>query len=578
MRLSVSKSANSTSLYAIESTYINGKHSSRVVEKLGTVAELAKKLNGQDPIEWARSYVAELNRQEEEGTRVVTIQYSSAERIEKGEQQTFNGGYLFLQRIYHDLKLDHICAQISDKYKFTFDLNTVLSRLIYSRIIYPGSKRATHELSARFLEQPAFQLQHVYRSLEVIAKEMDFIQTEVYKNCADVQKRQTGILYYDCTNFFFEIEQEDGLKQYGYSKEHRPNPIVQLGLFMDGDGMPLAFCIEKGNTNEQLTMTPLEKKILDDFGLSRFIVCTDAGLASTENRKFNDKGGRAFITTQSVKKLKKSLKEWALSPEGWHLPGSDRTYDITKLDETEELENERRTGKGNTYYKEQWINEDGLEQKLIVTFSTKYRNYQRRIREAQVDRAKKLLQTRPDKVNKKGQNDYRRFVAKTGVTKEGEVADTEVFYINEALIEQEGVYDGFYAVCTNLEDGPEAIIDVNHRRWEIEECFRIMKSEFKSRPVYLSRTDRIKAHFTTCFLALLFYRLLEKRLDNKFTGCQIINGLRNFNFRKAESEGYLPAYTRDEFTDALHDKFGFKTDTRIVTNAQMKKIFRLTSI
>ena len=573
----MSKSANSTSLYAIESTYENGKHSSRIVEKLGTVADLEKKLNGQDPIEWARAYIAELNRQEEEGTRVVTIEYNSAERIEKGEQQTFNGGYLFLQRIYHDLKLNLICAQIADKYKFAFDLDAVFSRLLYARIIYPASKRATYELSARFLERPKFELQHVYRALEVIAKELDFIQAEVFKNCATVQERRTGVLYYDCTNFFFEIEQEDGLKRYGYSKEHRPNPIVQLGLFMDGDGMPLAFCIENGNTNEQVTMTPLEKKIIEDFGLSRFIVCTDAGLASTVNRKFNDKGGRAFITTQSVKKLKKRIKDWALSPDGWRLPGSGEVYDITKLDESKEMEEEKKTGKGNTYYKEQWINEDGLEQKLIVTFSTKYRNYQRRIREAQVDRAKKLLQTHPDKVNKKGQNDYRRFVARKGVTKEGEVADTDVFYINEALIEQEGGYDGFYAVCTNLEDGPDAIIDVNHRRWEIEECFRIMKSEFKSRPVYLCRDDRIKAHFTTCFLSLLLYRLLEKRLDNKFTSCKIIKGLRDFNFLKAEKEGYLPSYTRDDFTDALHDKFGFNTDTRIVTNSQMKKIFRLTA-
>jgi transposase len=346
---------------------------------------------------------------------------------------------------------------------------------------------------------------------------------------------------------------------------------------MDGDGMPLAFCIDKGNTNEQGTMTPLERKILNDFGLSRFVVCTDAGLASTDNRKFNNKGGRAFITTQSVKKLKKRLKEWALSPDGWHLSGSEKIYDISKLDEEDEAAQVKKTGKGNTYYKQQWINEDGLEQKLIVTFSTKYRKYQRTIREAQVDRAKKLLQTNPDKVNKKGQNDFRRFVARTGVTKEGEVADTDVFYINEALIEQEGVFDGFYAVCTNLEDGPEAIIAVNHRRWEIEECFRIMKSEFKSRPVYLSRDDRIKAHFTTCFLALLLYRLLEKRLDSNFTACQIIKGLREFNFRKAEGEGYLPAYTRDKLTDTLHSKFGFNSDTRIVTNRQMKNIFRLTA-
>jgi transposase len=335
--------------------------------------------------------------------------------------------------------------------------------------------------------------------------------------------------------------------------------------------------MENGNTNEQITMKPLEKKILEDFGLSRFVVCTDAGLASADNRKFNDKGGRAFITTQSVKKLKKRIREWALATDGWGLSGCGEDVKGTQVYDISQLDEDREKGADNVYYKEQWIHEDGLEQKLIVTYSTKYRDYQRQIREAQVDRARKLLETHPDKINKKGQNDYRRFISRTGVTKEGEAADTDAFWINETIITQEALYDGYYAVCTNLEDGPDAIIAVNRRRWEIEECFRIMKSEFKARPVFLSRSDRIKAHFTTCFLALLVFRLLEKQLDKKFTVCQIIHGLRNMNFHKANGEGYLPAYTRDDFTDALHDKFGFRTDSEIVTSRQMKNIFRTTA-
>jgi transposase len=568
MRLKITRSKNAASLYVIKSTYINGVHSSKIVEKLGTYDELLKKSGGQDPIEWAKQYIAELNRKDKQEKQKIMIQYSPTRQIPKDEPRAFNGGYLFLQQIYHQLKLHKICNQISDRHKFTFDLNAVLSRLLYARIIFPASKLATHQLSTRFMEQPGFALQHIYRALEVIAAETDFIQSEVYKNSLPLQKRKTGILYYDCTNYFFEIEQEDGIKQYGYSKEHRPNPIVQMGLFMDGDGIPLAFDIQEGNTNEQVTLTPLEEKILGDYELSKFIVCTDAGLASTSNRKFNDKGGRAFIITQSVKKLKKHLKEWALSQNGWFLAGNKQHFDISNLDDEKD--------KDSTYYKERWVHEDGLEQKLIVTYSIKYRDYQRQIRNTQIDRAKKLMSTTPTKINKKGQNDYRRFVEKTSVTKDGEIAETDVYHLNSSLIEQEEAYDGFYAVCTNLEDEAPAIIAVNHRRWEIEECFRIMKSEFKARPVYLSRDDRIKAHFTTCFLALLLYRLLEKKLDEKFTSHEIIHGLRNVNFYEIKGDGYVPTYTRTDFTDALHEKFDFRTDYQIVPLGQMKKIFRLT--
>ncbi len=569
MRLKITKSKNSSSLYVIKSTYKNGKHSSKIVEKLGTYDELLKKLDGQDPIEWAKQYIAELNKKDKEDNRKIMVQYSPTKLIEKEEQRCFNGGYLFLQQIYHDLQLHKICSQISDKYKFSFNLNSILSRLLYGRIIYPSSKLATHHLSSKLIEQPDFEIQHVYRALEVIAKETDFIQSELYKNSLKVSKRNSGILYYDCTNYFFEIEQEEGLKQYGYSKEHRPNPIVQMGLFMDGDGIPLAFSIHKGNTNEQITLKPLEQKILKDFELSKFVVCTDAGLASTDNRKFNDKKDRAFITTQSIKKLKKHLKEWALSPEGWRLGEDPKTYDITKLDDNTKYADQ-------TFYKERWIKEDGLEQKLIVTYSIKYRDYQRKIRQSQIERAIKVIDTNPAKIKKHNQNDYKRFIEKTSITPDGEVASKELYSINADIISKEELFDGFYAVCTNLEDHAPAIIKINHRRWEIEECFRIMKSEFKARPVYLSRDDRIEAHFTTCFLSMVIYRYLEKKLEGKFTCKEIIQGLKDMNFFEIIGDGYIPTYTRTDFTDALHEAFGFRTDYQIVSNRQMKKILKDT--
>ncbi len=571
MRLQVVESKNAASLYIVKSIYENGKRSSKVVEKLGTYEELSK--IHKDPIAWGKAYAKKLTEAEKETSRQVIIKRTQSKLIERNHQTSFNGGYLFLQRLYHQLGLHKICKDISHNYKFTFNLDSILSRLVYGRILFPSSKLNTYQESKNLLEQPDFELQHVYRALEVIAKETDFIQSELYKNSLSVSKRNDRILYYDCTNYFFEIEQEDGLRQYGYSKEHKPNPIVEMGLFMDGDGIPLAFSIHSGNTNEQTTLRPLEEKIIKDFELSKFIVCTDAGLSSMDNRKFNNKKDRAFITTQSIKKLKKHLKQWALDPTGWHLAGSSKTYDIRLLDKDENFYEKH---KDLTFYKERWIKENGLEQKLIITYSLKYRDYQRQIRNRQLDRATKLIENRPSDLNKKSQNDYKRFISSTNVTPDGEVANKAVYSINDKAIANEEMYDGFYAVCTNLDDDAVSITKINHRRWEIEECFRIMKSEFKARPVYLSRDDRIKAHFTTCFLALTIYRYLEKRLDNKFTNHEIITGLRNMNFYSVPTEGYIPTYTRTDFTDALHETFGFRTDYEIVSTKQMKKIFKET--
>ena len=567
MRLQISRTKNAASFYVVKSVYTNGKRTNKIEEKLGTYEELKAKLGERDPYEWAEEYVVELNRLEKEGREPVVIaKYSPSRLIKKGEQRSFSGGYLFLQKIYHEMGINKICSEISKKYKFEYNLDSILSRLLYGRILFPSSKLSTYELSSELLELPDFELHHIYRALEVIATETDFIQSSLYQNSLSLSRRNTNILYYDCTNYFFEIEQEEGLKQYGFAKDHKPNPIVQMGLFMDGDGIPLAFSITEGNKNEQLSLKPLEKKILSDFKLSKFVVCTDAGLASNSNRKFNDKGGRAFITTQSIKKLKAHLKEWALNPEGWHLADNSKTYNIGELDE--------KNDKEKIFYKERWI-KDGLEQKLIVTYSIKYRDYHIKIRNSQINRALKALDN-PSKIKKNRQNDYKRFIEKTTCTGDGEVAENEIYSLNTCLIESEASYDGFYAVCTNLDEKASEIAKINRRRWEIEECFRILKSEFKARPVYLKRDDRITAHFTTCFIALIIYRILEKKLNEQFTCDTIIRSLRKMNFKELKGEGYEPTYTRTDFTDALHESFGFRTDYEIVTFKQMKKIFKAT--
>ena len=580
MRLKVSRSKNAASLYVTKTIYEGKKQRTITVEKLGTEKELLEKLNGKDPYEWAKQYIAKLNQEEKQQNREIILKFKQSKRIPMNVQRSFNGGYLFLQQIYYSLGLDKICQDISEQYRFTYDLNSILSRLLYGRILFPSSKLNTFEESKKLLEPPQFELQHVYRALDVLCKEDACIQSELYKNSKLLSKRNDRILFYDCTNFFFEIEQEENMKQYGPSKEHRPNPIVEMGLFMDGDGIPLAFSIHPGNKSEQQTLIPLEEQIMKDFQHAKFIVCTDAGLSSTDNRKFNNEAGRAFITTQSIKKLKKHLKEWCLEATGWKLEGFETdkngksiTFDIRQLETDVDLAHKFRN---STFYKERWIKEDGLEQKLIVTFSLKYKYYQQSIRERQVKRAEKMLNGNLSSLKKHHQNDCKRFIKKTGVTSDGEIADKEIYALDQSVIDEEARYDGFYAVCTNLSDEPPKIAKINHSRWEIEECFRIMKTDFKSRPAYVRTDSRIQAHFMTCFLSLILFRYLEKALDYQYTCEEILTALREMNFLIIADEGYIPTYTRTNLTDSLHEAFGFRTDYDIVSQKQMKKIFRDT--
>ena len=588
MKLTVSKSKNSASFYVQKSIRKpDGSVTTITVEKLGNLDEVKTKAQGMDPYKWAQEYVNELNRREYEEQKSIILSFSPSRLLKENDRKLYNCGYLFLQSVYYSLGLREICASIGEKYGFEYDLNDILSRLVFTRILYPGSKLASNKQAAIFLEQPSFELHDIYRALNVLAAENDLIQSRLYQNSQSVVERRRDVLYYDCTNFFFEIEEADDLRRYGKCKQHQPLPIVGMGMFMDHDGIPLAFDIYPGNQNEQPTLKPLEQKVIKDYGLEEVIVCTDAGLSSKGNRKYNNLsiGGkqiRGYITTQSVKQLPDYLKDFALGTDGWKLPGDDQTeYDLSKLDE--ELDFDR------IFYKERWIKEDlsgrklregakPLEQRLIVSFSLKYANYQRKIRQGQIDRANELIRSGRYKQRPKNQNDPHRFIGKHQMTEDGEACTKEDVFLDEELIHEEERYDGFYAVCTNLENKsvPE-IVRINKKRWEIEECFRIMKTEFRARPVYLQKEDRIKAHFLTCYIALVVFRILEKKLEEKYTCTDIIQTLRSMMmYRPCEKLGYMPAYTRTDLTDALHEAFGFRTDYEIITDINMKKVIRLT--
>ena len=582
MRLGWAKTKYSISYYVKKTIYVNGKNKDLVVKRLGSEKFICETYGVSDAKAWAKEQVRLMNEAEKEESASFNIELSSGTDLVMNEQRRFNGGYLFLQDIYYELGLHKICRAIAKRHAFEYDLNDILSRLIYTRILYPSSKKSSFEEAKRFIEQPSFELHDIYRALSVIAKESDYIQSRLFKNSSAIQKRNTQVIYYDCTNFYFEIDSAEDDKQYGKSKENRPLPIVGMGLFMDMDGIPISFCIYPGNRNEQTTMIPLEKKMLEDFDMSKFVVCTDAGLSSSTNRVFNsydkEDGLRGYITTQSLKTLKKSLQEWCLDDDGWMLDGdcSKTTYKLSELDEEGDRD--------KIFYKTRWIKEEGLvhsdsgdkkqsiEQKLIVSYSIKYRNYLRHVREGQIERAAKIVGSGEKSINKKKQNDPKRFIKTDHATKDGEVAEKVVSYIDHTVIENEEKYDGFYAVCTNLDESIDTIIKTNKRRWEIEECFRIMKTDFEARPVYLNRQDRILAHFITCFIALIVYRFLEQRLDNKYTIDQILSTLKEMDFMKYEGKGYQPVYTRTELTDALHEAFGFCTSKQIVPIAKMRNI------
>ena len=497
MRLGWAKTKYSISYCVKKTVYINGKNKDIVVRRLGSEKQICEKYGVTDAKAWAKEQVRLMNEAEKENAAKFNIELCAGTDLVMDEQRRFNGGYLFLQDVYYELGLHKICRAISGRHLFEYDLNDVLSKLIYTRILYPTSKKSSFEEAKRFIEQPSFELHDIYRALSVMAEESDYIQSRLFKNSSAIQKRNTQVIYYDCTNFYFEIDAAEDDKQFGKSKENRPLPIVGMGLFMDMDGIPISFCVYPGNRNEQMTMIPLEEKMISDFDMSKFVVCTDAGLASATNRMFNtydkEDGMRSYITTQPIKTLKSFLQEWCLADDGWFLDGdaSGKKYKISELNEEQD--------KDKIFYRTRWIKEEGvvhtdkgdkkqaIEQKLIVSYSIKYKNFQRHIREGQIDRAMRLVESGEKTINKKRQNDPKRFIKTDHATKDGEVAEKTISYVDESIIADEEKYDGFYAVCTNLDDSISNIVKANKRRWEIEECFRIMKTDFEARPVYLKR-------------------------------------------------------------------------------------------
>ena len=588
MRLKKSISKNNFITYSIirDYTTLNGKRSTCIYELLGNYEKLKERFGPENTMDKVDEYIKSLNKMIKDGKELpVNLILDPNKQIEKDINRQFFSGHIFLRKIYYDLGIDKICKNIKDKYNFTFDINSVVECLVFARIIWPSSKLSTFQQSRKFIGNYNFDIQHVYRTLSYLSKEMDNIQKDLFNYSNKVIDRNYKVIYYDCTNYFFYTEEND-FQKYGISKQHQPLPLVQMGLFMDADGYPFAMNINPGNTSETKTMIPTEKEFLKNYNMkgSNIIVCTDAGMCTDEIKKFNVKDGRGFVITQSIKKLSNELQEFALDKKGWRILGN--LVDIYDLEEIEKDEKKKKEYFNTIFYKEIECETKSVKQALIVTFSFKYQAYQHKLKSHQLERAKKYVEeankknknvTKKKDIEKiklsKNQNDPKRFIKEIKTTGTGEIACNIEYIIDEEIYKNEEKYNGLYGITTNLIDDTKTIIKVMNGRWEIEESFRIMKDEFDSGTVHLSREDRIKGHFITCYLSLFIYRYLEHKLNDKYTVNEIVSKLQEMKLLEHKGKGFEPIQTRDDLTDDLHKFLGVETDTEILTYKKIKKIF-----
>lgn len=594
LRATISKNIKYYSI--IEDYYRNGKRTTKTLETIGNenkVAILAAQENV-DVNAWLKNYLNNY-KVSHPSTKIeeIIIKKYSNKLIPRNTTNLYNVGYLFLKDIYYSLKVDKIIKNVSKKYKFEFDLNEVLTNLVFSRIIYPSSKLKTYELSQNFIETPKYNLENIYRGLTYLNIELDYIQKEIYNNSKAIINRDTRIMYFDCTNYYFNINEENEFQKYGKGKDGKAKPLVGMGLLMDGNGFPIAMVIYPGSDSETKKLIPLQEKIEKDFDLSnkKTIICTDAAMCTDEIKKFNIKDGKAFVITQSIKKLKAEYQEEVFEDSGWHILGDlSTTYNLSDI-----LSNEEEAAKHyeTIFYKVIQTETAHVMQDLIVTFQIKYKDYLRNVRNGQIERANKKIGStnKGDKIKLSANpNDFRRLikeeVSETKIVKKKKTGDvnslnessekSKYYYsysIDRDKVKEEEKYDGFYGITTNLNGNIEDILKISKNRWEIEESFRILKTDFDSGTVHLSREDRIKAHFLTCFISLLIYRILENKLDYKYTNTQIIDKLKEMNVYEEKGSGYSPSYTRTDLTDDLHEVFGFRTDYEIISYENFKKIF-----
>lgn len=596
--------------YYIQQGFRNGKKTTtKNIKRLGKHSELL--LITDDPLEYAKNEVKKMNEEYRSGRSEFIVTMDFNERIPSTDSPCSNStslniGYLYLKDIYAKLNLSDFFKSVSSDRKITYDCNKICQFLTYARILDPASKYGTYDKLDTYYEKPQVEYQHMIRFLNILDRNSDKYLKHLFDNSENIVKRDTSVMYYDCTNYFFETEKPDkeivdevtgeiilGLRQFGISKENKTSPIVEMGLIMDSRGIPISMCIHPGNTNEQLTAVPLEKEVIRMTGNKKFIYCADAGLGSYNIRKFNDMGGRAYIVTQSVKKLGQEIKDIVFNDSNYRLLSNDDAITLKEMRTFNKKDANNLSLYNDFAYKvipantamdtglyEEKVYKNGrtkkvkakgtLHQYIIVTFSRKMMEYQRTIRERQLERAKKLLRLKDPEKIKKGPNDIRRFLKNTS-------SDTANYVLDMDKIHEEEKYDGFYAVATNLDDSAKDILAVAQNRYKIEDCFRIMKTNFDARPVFLRKPERIRAHFLICYTALLIYRLMECKLDDNLTHVttsNLIKTLRNMNVVNMDDMYYKSIYSGSQALDALERCFELQLNRKYYRPSDLNKIVK----
>lgn len=599
--------------YYIQQGFRNGKKTTtKNIKRLGKHSELL--LITDNPLEYAKNEVKKMNEEYRSGRSEFIVTMDFNERIPSTDSPCSNStslniGYLYLKDIYAKLNLSDFFKSVSSDRKITYDCNKICQFLTYARILDPASKYGTYDKLDTYYEKPQVEYQHMIRFLDILDRNSDKYLKHLFDNSENIVKRDTSVMYYDCTNYFFETEKPDeeivdevtgeiilGLRQFGISKENKTSPIVEMGLIMDSRGIPISMCIHPGNTNEQLTAVPLEKEVIKMTGNKKFIYCADAGLGSYNIRKFNDMGGRAYIVTQSVKKLGQEIKDIVFNDSNYRLLSNDDAITLKEMRTFDKKDANNLSLYNDFAYKvilantamdtglyEEKVYKNGrtkkvkakgtLHQYIIVTFSRKMMEYQRTIRERQLERAKKLLRLKDPEKIKKGPNDIRRFLKNTS-------SDTANYVLDMDKIHEEEKYDGFYAVATNLDDSAKDILAVAQNRYKIEDCFRIMKTNFDARPVFLRKPERIRAHFLICYTALLIYRLMECKLDDNLTHVttsNLIKTLRNMNVVNMDDMYYKSIYSGSQALDALERCFELQLNRKYYRPSDLNKIVKKIS-
>lgn len=599
--------------YFVQKGYRNGKKTTtKNIARIGKHSELLRITD--DPLAYAKEQVSLYNDEEKNNKISMEVKIDFDEKIKVSNNlvsssTNLNIGYLYLQEIYHSLELGLFFNNVTANSKITFDPNTVNRFMTFARILYPDSKLGTYNHLSHYYEQPLFDYNHIHRTMDIMAAHYDEYLTHLFNKSQNIVKRDTSVCYYDCSNYYFEIESPDddyvdevtgelikGFRKYGISKQHQPAPLVEMGLFMDSDGIPLTMCLTSGSDNEQTTAIPLEKKLTTMLKGKKLIYCADAGLGSLNIRNFNSMGGRAFIVTQSVKKLSDTLKAAVFNDDDYRLLSSDKSVSIAELKEFDKTNSDNKGLYKDKAYKiitadkamdlgfyEEKLLKNGkmrkvkskaiIQQKVIITFSRKMMEYQRFIRTRQIERAMTLLKNIDPETYKKGPNDVTRFIKRTSSTKLGEQAN-DAYILNQDAIDEEEKYDGYYAIATNLDDTAKDIIEVSSKRYKIEDCFRIMKTNFGARPVFHHTKEHITAHFMMCYTALLIYRILEKKLDiNKthFTVENIIETLQNMEVANIEDMCYMSTYTCSKVCTALNAISDLRLDKKYYQPKELNK-------